>query len=560
MRRLRLEGGRVFDPINGVDGEVRDLWVEDGRIVAPPADGRPADEALDLRGRVVMPAGIDMHSPLGGGKVNVARMMLPEEHRAHVRPREGGCRCGSGLASPSTFQTGYDYAAMGYTMAFEPAMLAANARQAHQEMADIPLLDKGAYVLLGSDDLLLRMLADGEGPDAVRDYVAWTLHSSQALAVKVVNPGGINAFKWGARKLDLDEPGPHFGVTPRRILHALADALTELGVPHPVHVHGCNLGVPGGDATTLETIRGLEGRRVHLTHLQFHSYGKEGPHGFSSGAARIAELVNASPNVSVDVGQVMFGQTVTASGDTMAQVRNSRFASPRKWVAMDIECEAGCGVLPFRYRERNVVNALQWAIGLELFLLVRDPWRIYLTTDHPNGAPFTTYPHLIRLLMDRSFRNDMLVRLPRAARELSGLAAIEREYTLREVAILTRAGPARILGIEREHGHLGAGAVADVTVYEEHADKERMFERPRLVLKRGVAVARDGKVVEPDVWGATHVVRPGYDRGIERRVARFFEDYRDIRLGNFVLADAEIEDDGRGRLAAHACRPVAASA
>ena len=48
------------------------------------------------------------------------------------------------------------------------------------------------------------------------------------------------------------------------------------------------------------------------------------------------------------------------------------------------------------------------AIGLETFLLVDDPWRVFLTTDHPNGAPFTSYPHLIRLLMDKSFRNDML--------------------------------------------------------------------------------------------------------------------------------------------------------
>ena len=68
---------------------------------------------------------------------------------------------------------------------------------------------------------------------------------------------------------------------------------------------------------------------------------------------------------------------------------------------MDIECDAGCGVVPFRYRDRDFVNALQWAIGLEMFLLVRDPWRVFLTTDHPNGAPFTSYPHLIRLLMDR---------------------------------------------------------------------------------------------------------------------------------------------------------------
>ena len=407
----RLAGGRVYDPLNGIDGKVMDLWVRDGRIVAPPADGR-ADEVIDLAGKVVLPGGIDLHSHIGGGKVNIARMMLPEEHRAHVQPRHGHCRSGSGHYSPSTFTTGYAYARMGYTMAFEPAMLPANARQAHQEMADVPLLDKGAYVLLGNDDLFLRLVRDGAGPDAIRDYVAWTLHATQALAVKIVNPGGISAFKFNGRRLDLDQEGPFYGITPRTILTTLADALTSLGVPHPIHVHGCNLGVAGGDATTLATIAGMEGRPIHLTHLQFHSYGKEGKAGFSSGAAAIAELVNRSPNVSVDIGQVMFGQTVTASGDTMSQVRNARFASPKKWVAMDIECEAGCGVLPFRYRDGNLVNALQWCVGLELFLLIQDPWRIFLTTDHPNGAPFTTYPHLIRLLMDRSFRQDMLVDHP----------------------------------------------------------------------------------------------------------------------------------------------------
>ena len=144
---------------------------------------------VELAGKVVMPGGIDMHSHIGGGKVNIARMMLPEEHRAHLQTRHGGCRSGSGHASPSTFTTGYAYARMGYTMAFEPAMLPINARQAHQEMADVPLLDKGAYVLLGNDDLFLGLVKDGAGPDAIRDYVAWTLHATQALAVKIVNPG-----------------------------------------------------------------------------------------------------------------------------------------------------------------------------------------------------------------------------------------------------------------------------------------------------------------------------------------------------------------------------------
>lgn len=147
---------------------------------------------------------------------------------------------------------------------------------------------------------------------------------------------------------------------------------------------------------------------MHLTHVQFHSYGTEGDFKFSSGGAELAEAINKNQNISVDVGQIMFGQTVTASGDNQRQYANHGFSSPNKWVCMDIECDAGCGLVPFKYRDKNFVNALQWAIGLEIFLLVKDPWRIFLTTDHPNGAPFTSYPHLIRLLMDKSFRNDML--------------------------------------------------------------------------------------------------------------------------------------------------------
>jgi len=121
-------------------------------------------------------------------------------------------------------------------------------------------------------------------------------------------------------------------------------------------------------------------------------------------------------------------------------------------------------------------------------------------------------------------------------------------------APLTRAGPARILGIDQDYGHLGPGALADITVYEEQADRERMFEAPALVFKNGTLVVRDGEILEPEAFGATHVVRPGFDLAIERRVGAFFETYRDMRLGSFKLADGEIEDGGRGRIVVHPCR------
>ncbi len=544
----KLTGGIVYDPANKVNGKKKDIYIKDGKIVNKPRNVEP-DKEYNITGKVVMAGAIDLHTHIGGGKGNIARMLMPENHRIDAVSHTDIKRAGTGHAMPSTFVTGYRYAEMGYTAAFEPAVLPINARQAHMEMGDVPMLDKGGYVMLGSDDYFLRMMTAKKDQQAINDYVAWTLRASQCVGIKVVNPGGISAFKFNQRQLDLDEKNRHYNVTPRDILKSLATAVKELGVKHPLHVHGSNLGVPGNIQTTLDSIAGVEGLPMHLTHVQFHSYGTEGDFKFSSGAAKIAESINKNKNMSVDVGQIMFGQTVTASGDNQRQYANHQFSNPNKWVCMDIECDAGCGLVPFKYRDQNFVNALQWAIGLEIFLLVKDPWRIFLTTDHPNGAPFTSYPHLIRLLMDKSFRNDMLATIHPEAQKMSTLGSIDREYTMQEIAILTRAGAAKITGLEGR-GALGKGDWADITVYTEHENRETMFEKPDYVFKDGEVVVKDGEVVKT-VWGTTHVVRPDYDKSVEKDLKKYFDKYMTMKMGNFAISDDEITEDGRGSITVH---------
>jgi len=548
---IKLSGGTVYDPVHGINGEQRDIYIRDGQITRKPPTTVDISKTYDLSGKVIMAGAIDMHTHIGGGKVNIARMMLPEDHRQDLVRRTPLTRSGCGHAAPSTLTAGYRYVEMGYTACFEPAMLPANARQAHMEMADTPIVDKGAYAMLGSDDFFLRMIAAKKDREAISDYVGWIINATQALAIKVVNPGGISAFKFNQRQLNLDENNEYYGVTPRDVIKSLARAVRELGVPHPLHVHGCNLGVPGNMHTTLDTIKAVEGMPLHLTHTQFHSYGTEGDRGFSSGAAEIAEAVNSNPNISIDVGQVLFGQTVTASGDTMRQYAGHWHAHPKKWVIMDIECDAGCGVVPFKYRDKNFVNALQWAIGLELFLLVNDPWRIFLTTDHPNGAPFTSYPHLIRLLMDRSFRNDMLATINKDAAAASVLSSIDREYSFYEIAIMTRAAPAKSLGL-KNRGHLGSGSIADITVYNDIKNREKMFEKPLYVFKDGELVAKNGKIVKVTT-GGTHVLRPEYDKSIERSLKSYFDKYQTIKLGNFKIDDDEIVEHGNGHIIVQPC-------
>jgi len=547
----KLKNGIVYDPVHGINGEQRDIYIRDGYITRKPSSNVTIGQTFDMKGKIIMAGAIDIHTHIGGGKVNIARMMLPEDHEADLVSKTALTRSGCGHAAPSTLTAGYRYAEMGYTACFEPAMLPTNARQTHMEMADTPMVDKGAYAMIGSDDFFLRMMTSKKDQAAISDYVGWIINATQALGIKVVNPGGINAFKFNQRKLELDEQNSHYGVSPRQILLALTRAVTELGIPHPLHVHGCNLGVPGNVETTLETIRAAEGMRMHMTHIQFHSYGIEGDRKFSSGAAEIAEAINKNPNISVDIGQILFGQTVTASGDAMHQYEGHWHAHPKKWVVMDIECDAGCGVVPFKYRDKNFVNALQWAIGLELFLLIDDPWRVFLTTDHPNGAPFTSYPHLIRLLMDKSFRNDMLFTINKDAAASSTLASIDREYSLYEIAIMTRAAPARSLGL-KNRGHLGSGAVADITVYTEQKNKEKMFSKPDYVFKDGEVIVKKGKISKV-VHGGTHTLRPEFDMSIEKSLKRYFDQYQTMSLGNFKIDDDEIVEHGNSRIIIQPC-------
>ena len=258
----------------------------------------------------------------------------------------------------------------------------------------------------------------------------------------------------------------------------------------------------------------------------------------------------------------MFGDAMTMTADAPVSER-LRDITGGKWVNADTEVETGCGIVPFTYREKNYVHALQWGIGLELFLLSRDPWRLVLSTDHPNGGSFLSYPRLIRLLMDRDFRNEQLRKANKSAIQSTVLLDdLDREYSLEEIAIITRAGPARLLGL-RDKGQLGVGADADVTLYDDRPDREEMFATPRYVIKGGRVVVRDGELVEAipgDLLRVSGAARPRRRRrpprplrgALHRAVRQLSRDRavaaragaagRGGAAGMMRLHDAEVED------------------
>ena len=362
---LKIAGGTIYDPANDIDGQVGDIWVSGGRIVPPPTDAetRPT-RTIDAAGLVVMPGGIDMHCHIAGPKVNVARKMRPEEKRkAELIERTSVTHSGTMGSVPSTFATGYKYAGLGYTTAFDAAIPPLAARHAHEEFEDTPCIDKGFYVLMGNNHYVMRAIHEGE-PERLKAFVAWLLGAAKGFAAKLVNPGGVEVWKHhqAGNVHGLDEAVDHFDVTPRQILREMARTVDELALPHSVHVHANNLGMPGNWTTTLETMKALEGHRGHMTHIQFHSYGggDADEDTFNSKVTELAEYVNSHPNVTIDVGQVLFGETTSMTGDGPLGYFLSNIYGG-KWFSGDTEMESGCGITPIKYK--NPFAGACFAVG-----------------------------------------------------------------------------------------------------------------------------------------------------------------------------------------------------
>lgn len=508
---LCLFGGTVVDPVQSEQPFVADLWIRRGQICAVPVDTTQSSiRRIDCTGRVIMAGGIDMHSHIVGPKVNVARKMQPQLFQSQTLQAVGQPRPDSSLAASHTLPgyqllppaqiVGERYLSMGYTTVMDAAVSPSASRWVHRELEQLTGVDVGFFALSGNHHFLMECAAQGDVRSAT-EFLGWMLERCGAFAPKLVNPGGIELWKQRrtGNARDLHQSIDGFNTTPAAIIEHIARAANELKLPHPLHIHGNNLGLPGNWQTTLETMRILEGQRAHLAHIQFHSYGggDEQESSLYSQVQPLADWVNQHPELSVDVGQVLFGQTTSMTADAPLGYLLSRL-DDGPWYSQDGEHESGCGVSPIRYSHQRRVNALQWLIGLEWFLSVRDPWQIALTTDHPNGGSFLAYPQIIRLLMDNNYRQESIRQLTPAAWNGSPLLEMTREYTLSEIAVITRAGPAKLLGLH-DRGHLRPGAVADVCVYNPQENYQQMFESPWLVIKSGRVARLAGDTVEPEI-------------------------------------------------------------
>ena len=507
-----LKNGIVYDPANEINGEKKDVMFKDGIIV----DDVSSDaKVLDVTDKIVMPAGIDPHAHVAGPKLVVGRLYRPEDSRRGVTQKTKVLRSESGFSIPSCPATGYRYSRLGYGTVVEAAMPPLEAKHTH----------------------------------------------SKGYGIKIVNPCGSEAWGWGMNVHGVNDKAPYFDVTSKEVIQALAKANEYLNLPHSIHIHPNDLGHPGNVPTTIETMDAVKDIKksskatirdqvMHLCHLQFHSYTGNSWRDAASGAEEIAKYINKNDHITCDVGQVTLDETTTMTADAPMEYDLFKL-SGLKWTNKDIECETAAGIIPCIYSGKSPVNSLQWAIGLELFLHIDDPWKVCLTTDHPNAGPYTRYPRIISWLMSNQRRTEMIENreVHKWVEKRTTLPTIDREYDFYDIAVISRSAPARIYGFE-DRGQLTPGYRADIAVYDinpndidpsrQYAEIEKGFNVADYTIKDGQILVKDKEIVKVKESQNIWVNVKGYEKQEQKvidDIMPFFTQYYSVKWENYPVHD-----------------------
>jgi len=552
MSEYIIKNGNVYDPKTKVKGEVKDICIKDGKIVDKVSSKATS---IDAKGKTVMAGGVEVHAHVAGPKVNEGRNFRPEDKLFSYQPAGKNTRMAGGFSIPTTFKTGYEYARMGYTTVMEAAMPPIYARHVHEEIKDTPIIDEAAFPVFGNNWFVFDYIKNNE-MDNVMAYISWLLKTTKGYAIKIVNPGGSEAWGWGENCNTIHDPVPYFDITPAEIMTGLLKANEKMGLPHSIHVHTNNLGNPGNYETTLDTFKLTQGVKpnnkfgreqvLHHTHVQFHSYGGDSWGTFESKAKEIMDYVNANKNMTIDLGCVTLDETTTMTADGPFE-HHLTTLNHLKWANVDVELETSSGIVPYIYDPNIKVCAIQWAIGLELALYAKDPMRTFITTDHPNAGPFTRYPRIYKWLMSDKSRQAMLKGFKHSDKVIAAtnLASMDREISMYELAEMTRAGPAKALGLGNIFGGLDKGMDADVGIYDISEDKitdpeqiEKAFSSAEYVFKSGTLVVNHGEIVsngnKRTLWVDAKIP---VNKQVERDVQMKFLKYYSVNLNNYEVSD-----------------------
>jgi len=393
-------------PANNINGVVKDICIDGGKIVADVDGGR----TLDATGMIVFPGGVDIHTHVAGGALNFARGLLPRISERPSRSYMANTRApASAGRTPTTFATGYLYAGMGYTTVVEAAVPVLSAKHTHEELRDTPIIDKACLVLMANNE-------NRHGPASKKAISSKPSTSSPGLSGPPRSMASRRSTPAASRrgngaKTPSSSTNPSMATTSSRrgqIVASLAKIVDELACP----IHFICLQQPRRTGQRRDNARNHEGARRQSRphgHLQFHAYGGDDWHTMRSEATQIADYFNKHKNLTCDAGAVLLWQRRHHHPDGPWQHLLYQLTG-RKWGTSTSKTKpaaASCPIL--QGKQSRQCCAMGGRPGVAF--ADRRPWRVF-SHRSSQWSVLLALSEIIHLLMNADVRKERVRKLP----------------------------------------------------------------------------------------------------------------------------------------------------
>ena len=465
MDKLIIKNGLVYDPLNKIEGEKKDILAESGKIVDKFNNEKDIKE-IDADGKTVIPSAIDIHTHIASQQVNWMRLLGSSNDKFteiwHRLTLENIAK---------------DYISMGYTFILEANVFPSLAKQTIFNFQQIPVLDKG--MLLNISNLWPLELEFQRGKiEDMAVFLSDLLTKTKGFGFKVYNPFECEVWNFKDLREDISKQGRLYNFSALDVYENVVKCVESLGLPHSAHAHieGYENEIGKGNLfKVLEKIKSLSlepsqkinskikrAQILHLAHI--NSYSIDGDN------TKIISFLNENPNFSADISFIGFNQ-INPMITSDRRLVNSMFTmdfldNPYKLISSSVEFEGDSFVSMRTFDKNNYRDCVLWANALDLALNTSNQSQMCFSLNFPNYSNITDIPEIATWLVNKEARDMFMKEMNKEFVKNSNLKEINRVLNFSEFLQLTRVNPARSLGIGSIKGNLGVGADADINILD----------------------------------------------------------------------------------------------
>jgi len=500
MDKLIIRNGTVFDPINNINGEIKDILIESGKIVDKFSSQKDLKE-IDGKGKTVIPSAIDIHTHVASQQVNWARL-LGSNHNKFKEIWEG-------LALRNIAR---NYLSMGYTFILEANVFPSLAKQTIFNFKQLPVLDKA--MLLNVSNLWPLELEFQRGKiDDMAVFLSDLLSKTYGFGFKIYNPFENETWNFKELRDNVSQMGRLYNFSALDVYENLVKCVERLGSPHSTHAHieGYETEIGKNNLfTVLEKLSSLNQKPnqktaskikrdqiFHIAHA--NTYSNNGDN------KKLINFLNENQHFDVDLAFIGFNQVnplITSDRRLISSMLIGDITdNPYKLISSATEFEGDSFVSIRNFNKNNYHDCTLWANALDLALNIKNKFQVSFTLNFPNYANITDIPEIATWLVSTEARADFMRGMNQEFIKNNSIQENDKVLSFYDIVSITRSSPAKSLGLGSIKGNLGLEADGDINVLnidinetdlsKDHQHLKKALSDVEYVIKSGIIVKKE---------------------------------------------------------------------